>query len=69
MKRSLTTVLAALLIVPGAAALSGCGTDDAVEKDLEEAGQRLDEELGTTDEQAGDAANDAVDALDDNDGK
>lgn len=69
MKRSLTTLLAALLIVPGAAALAGCESDDAVEKDLNEAGEKLDKELGTTDEEVGKAGEDAVDAVDDDDGK
>lgn len=69
MKRSLTTLAAALLIVPGAAALAGCESDEAVEKDLDEAGETLDRELGKNDEKAGNAAEDAVDALDDNDGK
>lgn len=69
MKKSLTTVLAALMIVPGAVALSGCESDDAVEKDLNEAGEKLDKELGNTDEKAGNAAEDAVDEVDDNDGK
>ena len=69
MKKPLTTLLAALLIVPGAAALAGCESDDAVEKDLNEAGEKLDKELGKNDEKAGNAAEDAVDELDDNDGK
>ena len=69
MKRSATTLLAALLIVPGAAALAGCESDDAAKKDLEDAGQKLDKELGNNDEKVGKAGEDAVDKVDDNDGK
>ena len=69
MNRSLTSLVAALLIVPGAGALAGCNSDDAIEKDLNNAGEKLDKELGNNDEKVGKAGEDAVDAVDDNDGK
>ena len=70
MNRTLTTLLAAALMVPGSAALAGCESDDAAREDLEDAGQKLDDASGRqTDEKAKDAADDAVDAVDDDDGK
>jgi hypothetical protein len=69
MNRMLSTLLTAALLVPGAGALTGCASDDAVRKDAKEAGRNLDDAAGKTDEKVGDAAEDAVDAVDDDDGK
>lgn len=69
MNRKLTTLLAALLVTPGAAALAGCESDEAAKKDLEDAGRKLDDAAGKTDEKVGKGAEDAVDAIDDDDGK
>ena len=69
MNRKLATLLAALLLAPGAAALGGCASDDAVRKDAKEAGRDLDDAAGNNDEKAGKAAEDAVDAVDDDDGR
>ena len=55
---SLLAVVAAL-----AAALPACGTDDAVERDTEDARQELDENAGNTDENAKEAAEDAGDEI------
>ena len=59
--RSRLTVLA--LVAALAGALPACGTDDAVERDTEDAGQELDKDLGGADEKAGEAAKDAGDEI------
>ena len=69
MNRTLATLLTALALVPSGAALAGCASDDAAQKDAKEAGRKLDDAAGKTDEKIGDAAEDAVDAVDDDDGK
>jgi hypothetical protein len=69
--RMLAVLTACLLALSGAAV--GCSTDDAVQKDTENAVEDADKAAGNNDEQAGDAAkdagNDAADAVDDDDGK
>lgn len=70
MNRKLMAGLAAVLIVPGAGTLAaGCASDEAAQKDAEDAGRKLDDAAGKNDEKIGKAAEDAVDAVDDNDGK
>lgn len=59
--RSRLTVLAAVAAL--AAALPACGTDDAIENDVQDAGQQLDKSAGKTDEKAGEAAEDAGDEV------
>ncbi len=68
-RNRLGALVAALLITPGAVALSGCESDDAAKRDAEKAGEKLDKELGNSDEKAKQAGEDAVDAVDDNDGQ
>ncbi len=46
-----------------AGALPACGTDDAAERDTEDARQELDKDLGGADEAAGEAAEDAGDEI------
>jgi len=55
------TVLAVVAALAGA--LPACGTDDAVERDAEDAQQELDKDLGGADENAKDAAEDAGDEI------
>jgi hypothetical protein len=69
MSGRLATILALALIAPGGATLAGCRTDDALEHDAEQSGKRLDRAAGSADEKAGRAAEDAVDAVDDDDGR
>ena len=72
MTRRLTALLAAALLgLSGAAA--GCSTDDAVEKDAKNAARDADKAAGNQDEKVARetkrAGDDAVDAVDDDDGK
>lgn len=69
MNRKLTTLLVALVVMPSAAALAGCESDEAAKNDAEDAGRKLDDAAGKADEKVGEAAEDAVDAVDDDDGK
>lgn len=55
--RSRVTLLAAVAAL--CAGLPACGTDDAVERDTEDARQELDKGAGNADEKAKDAAEDA----------
>ena len=59
--RTRLTILAAVAAL--GAALPACGTDDAIERDTEDAGQKLDEGAGNADEKAGEAAEDAGDEI------
>lgn len=45
------------------AGLPACGTDDAIERDTEDAGQKLDKGAGNADEKTGEAAKDAGDEI------
>ena len=60
-KRSRLSLLAVVAAL--AAALPACGTDDAVERDTQDAGQELDKDAGNADEKAKDAAEDAGDEI------
>lgn len=56
---------ARLMLMAAGAALAGglpaCGTDDAIERDTEDARQQIDKDAGNADEKAKDAAEDAGD--------
>jgi hypothetical protein len=58
---------ARLMLLAASAALAGglpaCGTDDAVERDTEDARQEIDKDAGSADEKAKDAAEDAGDEV------
>ena len=57
------TLRSRLIVLAVAAALAGglpaCGTDDAVQRDTEDARQELDKDAGNVDENTKDAAEDA----------
>jgi predicted small secreted protein len=55
--RSRLTIFA--LVAALGAALPACGTDDAIQRDTKDAGQKLDKGAGNVDEKAGEAAEDA----------
>ncbi|HVF80129.1 MAG TPA: hypothetical protein VNA28_17680 [Solirubrobacteraceae bacterium] len=55
--RSRPTILAVVGVL--GAALPACGTDDAIGRDTEDAGQKLDACAGDVDEKTGEAAKDA----------
>jgi len=59
--RSRLTLLAVVAALAGA--LPACGTDDAIERDTEDARQELDKDAGNVDEEAGEAAKDAGDEI------
>ena len=59
--RSRLTILAAVAAL--GAALPACGTDDAIERDTKDAGQKLDKGAGNADEKAGGAASKAGDDI------
>lgn len=59
--RSRITVVAIVAVL--GAGLPACGTDDAVQRDTKDAGQKLDKGAGNADEKAGDAAKDAGDKI------
>ncbi len=59
--RSRLSVLAVVAAL--GATLPACGTDDAIERDTEDAGQKLDESAGNADEKVEDAAQDAGDEI------
>ena len=59
--RSRLTILATVAAL--GAALPACGTDEAVERDTEDARQELDRDAGNADEKAKDAAEDSGDEL------
>ncbi len=59
--RSRLTLLAVTAALAGA--LPACGTDDAVERDTEDARQELDKDAGNLDEETGEAAKDAGDEI------
>ena len=59
--RSRLTILAVVAALAGA--LPACGTDDAIERDTEDARQELDKDAGNLDEKAGEAAKDAGDEI------
>jgi len=56
---ALRSRLALIAAAAAFAALPGCGTDDAVERDTEEVRQDVDREAGGADEDVGDGAKDA----------
>ena len=59
--RSRLTILATVAAL--GAALPACGTDDAIERDTKDAGQKLDKGAGNADEKAGGAASKAGDDI------
>ncbi len=59
--RSRLTILATVAAL--GAALPACGTDDAIERDTEDAGQNVDKGAGNADEEAGGAAEEAGDDI------
>lgn len=67
--RRIATILTTLLLALSGAAATGCGTDDAIERDAKSAGKEADKAAGNTDEKAGQAAEDVVDEVDDDDSK
>ena len=59
--RARLTLLGVVAALAGS--LPACGTDDAVERDTEDARQELDKDAGNVDEKAKDAAEDAGDDI------
>ena len=59
--RSRLTVLAVVAALAGA--LPACGTDDAVQRDTQDAREELDKDAGNLDEEAGEAAKEAGDDI------
>ena len=72
MERIRTLLVVAVLALAGATA-GGCSTDDAARNDAEDAAKDADKAAGNNDEKVAkeskEAGNDAVDAIDDDDGK
>ena len=61
-----STTRSRLAVLAAAAALAGlpaCGTDDAVERDAEDAREEVDKGAGKADEKVGEAAEDAGDEV------